>query len=138
MQVADAPLNRKRRASPVSEEVQPAAKKAVPAPQAAAPSSDKDASKVIPSNEWESTCCAVPIESHPLQPLVCASLIEQEFEPAEWKAVAEEMGWTPLDCLQHKITFTKRADAKTKIDSLATHMKHLRLAGWMLQTELER
>ena len=59
------------------------------------------------------------------------------MSPDEWEAVAQEMGWTLLDCLQHKITFAKRADAKTKVDTLASHVKHLRLAGWALYSELQ-
>lgn len=38
--------------------------------------------------------------------------------PAEekiWEAVAEETGWTVTDCLAHKVSFAKRADAKAKV-----------------------
>lgn len=33
----------------------------------------------------------------------------------EWDAVAAEMGWTPADCLSHKLAFAKRATDKSKV-----------------------
>ena len=38
--------------------------------------------------------------------------------PAEeniWEAVAQETGWTPADCLGHKVAFAKRAADKAKV-----------------------
>jgi len=42
------------------------------------------------------------------------------------------MGWTPADCLQHKISFAKRCDEKKKVGTLAAHLKRLRAVGWHL------
>lgn len=61
--------------------------------------------------------------------------------PAEdniWEQIAEEMGWTPVDCLSHKVTFPKRADAKAKVEPLVLHVKRLRAAGWYLHDQKER
>ncbi|PRW33188.1 kinesin-3 isoform X2 [Chlorella sorokiniana] len=61
--------------------------------------------------------------------------------PAEdniWEAVAEETGWTLTDCLSHKVAFAKRADAKSKVEALAQHVKRLRAAGWHLYDARER
>lgn len=62
--------------------------------------------------------------------------------PAEesglWEQVAEETGWGLADCLSHKITFAKRADAKAKVEPLVLHVKRLRAAGWHLLDQRER
>ena len=61
--------------------------------------------------------------------------------PAEdniWEAVAEETGWTPADCLGHKLSFAKRSDAKARVEALAAHVKRLRAAGWHLLEARER
>ncbi len=55
-----------------------------------------------------------------------------------WEAVAAEMGWTLADCLGHKLAFAKRADAKAKVEVLATHVKRLRAAGWHLLDARDR
>ncbi|KAL6781862.1 KIN14A2 [Auxenochlorella protothecoides x Auxenochlorella symbiontica] len=56
----------------------------------------------------------------------------------EWAQVAGETGWTPAECLEHKVTFAKRADAKAKVETLAGHMRRLRAAGWSLLSQAER
>ena len=53
-------------------------------------------------------------------------------ELAMWEAAAEEMGWSPADCLQHRISFAKRCDDKKKVETLAAHLKRLRAVGWHL------
>jgi hypothetical protein len=61
--------------------------------------------------------------------------------PAEdniWEQVAEETGWTVADCLSHKLSFPKRADAKAKVEPLVQHVKRLRAAGWYLHDQKER
>lgn len=58
-------------------------------------------------------------------------------DDSEWGGIAAETGWTPQDCLAHKVTFAKRADAKAKVDTLAGHMKRLRAAGWHLCSEMQ-
>lgn len=55
-----------------------------------------------------------------------------------WEAVAAETGWTLADCLGHKVAFAKRADAKGKVEVLATHVKRLRAAGWHLLDARDR
>ena len=49
-----------------------------------------------------------------------------------WYSIAEENGWTPEDCLQHKLIFQKRCDPSKKVDGFAGHLKKLRAAGWYL------
>jgi hypothetical protein len=56
----------------------------------------------------------------------------------EWEAVAEETGWGVADCLGHKLAFAKRADAKSKVEALAQHVKRLRAAGWHLHDAWQR
>jgi hypothetical protein len=55
-----------------------------------------------------------------------------------WDAVAEETGWTLADCLNHRLAFARRADAKAKVEALAQHVKRLRAAGWHLHDAWER
>ncbi|KAL4519310.1 hypothetical protein Ndes2526A_g00403 [Nannochloris sp. 'desiccata'] len=55
-----------------------------------------------------------------------------------WEAAAAEMGWTPADCLQHKISFAKRCDEKKKVETLAAHLKRLRAVGWHLYEERDQ
>ena len=57
-------------------------------------------------------------------------------ELEQWELVSREMGWTPTDCLSFRVSFPKRADAKTKVETLAAHLKHLRAVGWHLYDEL--
>jgi kinesin family protein C1 len=48
------------------------------------------------------------------------------------------MGWSPADCLQHKISFAKRCDEKKKVETLAAHLKRLRAVGWHLYEERDQ
>jgi kinesin family protein C1 len=57
-------------------------------------------------------------------------------EPA-WEIVSVETGLSIPDCLALKLSFPKRADAKTKVDALVAHVKRLRAAGWYLQQQSE-
>lgn len=55
-----------------------------------------------------------------------------------WEQIADETGWSVSDCLSHKLTFTKRSDAKAKVEPLVQHVKRLRAAGWWLLDQSER
>lgn len=59
-------------------------------------------------------------------------------ESGLWEQIAEETGWAPADCLSHKLTFAKRADAKAKVEPLVQHVRRLRAAGWYLLDQRER
>ncbi len=41
-------------------------------------------------------------------------------------------GWSVEDCLNFKLAFKKRDDAKTVKDAMGTHFKRLRAVGWHL------
>ncbi|GAB4823683.1 hypothetical protein N2152v2_010729 [Parachlorella kessleri] len=70
--------------------------------------------------------------------VVTAAAAAAPAEDNTWEQVAEETGWTVTDCLAHKITFQKRADAKAKVEPLVQHVKRLRAAGWYLHNQKER
>lgn len=83
------------------------------------------------------TCvCSWKMNSHTGLPHV-PTPTSKEVED-EWAQVAGETGWTPAECLEHKVTFAKRADAKAKVETLAGHMRRLRAAGWSLLSQAER
>ncbi|KAL4439937.1 hypothetical protein ABPG75_002938 [Micractinium tetrahymenae] len=69
---------------------------------------------------------------------VSASAPASAGDDGAWEAVAAETGWTPADCLGHKLAFAKRADAKAKVEVLAAHVKRLRAAGWHLLDARDR
>ena len=54
-------------------------------------------------------------------------------QPEEkWEHISEELGWSPEDCLNHKLTFKKKEDIKVTKDTLLQHIKRLRAMGWHL------
>lgn len=52
--------------------------------------------------------------------------------------MAEELGWTITDCLNHKLSFKKKEDPKAKHEAMGQHIKRLRAAGWYLSHSIER
>lgn len=71
-------------------------------------------------------------------PATAPSGVAAPPEDAVWEQIAEETGWSVTDCLAHKVTFAKRADAKAKVEPLVAHVKRLRAAGWYLHDQKER
>jgi chromosome segregation ATPase len=66
-------------------------------------------------------------------------VLMQEGTGSEWQQVAADAGWSdPVDALQHKLTFAKRADAKAKVDALAEHVRRMRACGWHLHEQVKR
>jgi kinesin family member C1 len=70
-------------------------------------------------------------------PLVKPTAAPRE-ELATWETVSNDTGWTPEDCLNHKLSFPKRCDPSKKIESLGAHVKRLRAAGWYLAEDRNR
>lgn len=52
--------------------------------------------------------------------------------------MAEELGWTVKDCLNHKLSFKKKDNPKDKHEAMGQHIKRLRAAGWHLLHSVER
>ena len=52
-----------------------------------------------------------------------------------WKKEQEETGWSDVEFLQHKLSFTKKVDAAKKVATLGQHVKRLRALGWHLYGE---
>ncbi len=50
----------------------------------------------------------------------------------DWASVAAATGWSVEDCLNFKLAFKKRDDAKTVKDAMGAHFKRLRAVGWHL------
>lgn len=71
-------------------------------------------------------------------PATAPSGVAAPPKDAVWEQIAEETGWSVTDCLAHKVTFAKRADAKAKVEPLVAHVKRLRAAGWYLHDQKER
>lgn len=102
----------------------------------------KDASpaKAPPAKKSNGTATAKPASA----PNTAATQIlpDAPIPPPEelalWEAAAAEMGWTPADCLQHKISFAKRCDEKKKVETLAAHLKRLRAVGWHLYEAVDQ
>lgn len=57
--------------------------------------------------------------------------IPQE-ELNNWENISQEMSWTPVDCLSHKLSLPKNTAPVKKVDTLGVHVKRLRAAGWYL------
>ncbi|PSC71436.1 kinesin-3 isoform X2 [Micractinium conductrix] len=79
-----------------------------------------------------STTRAAPSASVAAPPPAADGSAGPPADGSGWEEVAAETGWTPADCLAHKLSFGKRADAKSKVDALVAHVKRLRSAGWHL------
>lgn len=47
--------------------------------------------------------------------------------------MAAALNWSVEDCLNFKLAFKKRDDAKTVKDAMGLHFKRLRALGWHLQ-----
>jgi len=54
-----------------------------------------------------------------------------------WPAIAARTGWTPADCLAHKLSVNKRRDAAGAVDALAAHLRVLRALGAHLVAQVE-
>jgi len=65
------------------------------------------------------------------------STIRPPTDEPGWENVAVETGLSIPDCLALKLSFPRKADAKTKVDALVAHVKRLRAAGWYLQQQSE-
>lgn len=61
-----------------------------------------------------------------------------EQEVALWESTRESMGWSEVDCLNHKLSLPKRGDPGKKVETLGQHVKRLRALGWYLYREQER
>lgn len=61
-----------------------------------------------------------------------------EQEVALWESTRESMGWSEVDCLNHKLSLPKRGDPGKKVETLGQHVKRLRALGWYLYGEQDR
>lgn len=55
-----------------------------------------------------------------------------------WEHISEQLGWSVADCLNHKLSFKKKDDPKSKHEAMGQHIKRLRAAGWHLLHVMER
>jgi hypothetical protein len=53
-----------------------------------------------------------------------------------WEEIAEDMSWTIEDCLNHKVILKK--DVKSIKETLLSHVRRLRAAGWHLYNNNQR
>lgn len=97
----------------------------------AAPSGGGASTRQAPAGSV-STTRAAPSASVAAPPPAADGSAGPPADGSGWEEVAAETGWTPADCLAHKLSFGKRADAKSKVDALVAHVKRLRSAGWHL------
>lgn len=60
------------------------------------------------------------------------------FEQAEelsWDQIAAAVGWSPAECLDHKLVFKKKEDAKQLKETLLQYVRRLRALGRHLLDE---
>ena len=50
----------------------------------------------------------------------------------DWESISAAIGWSTEDCLNFKLAFKKRDDAKTVKEAMGQHFKRLRALGWYL------
>lgn len=53
-----------------------------------------------------------------------------------WEEIAEDMGWTIVDCLNHKVVLKK--DVKSIKETLLSQVRRLRAVGWHLYNNNQR
>ena len=55
-----------------------------------------------------------------------------------WEDISKDLGWTPQDCLDHKLVFKKKEDFKVTKETLLQHVKRLRALGRHLTAVTEK